>query len=698
MFAAAICVVVAFVVGASARITTSGVCGAETDPATDVTTTSATLNGKLGAESGSDAMECDQWFFDYGPTIAYGSTTPLGSPSEGGEIPVSTAVTGLTPDTTYHFRLHATDGLDNLGGDLTFHTAAVPPPPPKAVLDIAKSVSPSTVTTGSNVVFSIVVMNHGPPAATNVTVTDTLPAGLSFISDSSPNGTCTGTTTITCSLGTLANGENGTVAITARTSTTGSATDTATVNASNIDPSSHTSSSATFTVVPPPGEAPPTAALGLSNAVNPATTSAGTNVTFTIVVTDNGPADANDVGVTDTLPAGLSFGSASSSSGSCTGTTTVTCTLGTIANGAKATVTLVAVTSTPGAFTDTATATASNRDSSSQPSASATVSVTAPPATTTATTTTASTPSFPPGVVLDSSIGPVSIGESEQRVLDALGPPLSTLTIELPGGKRGKLARYHLHGALFLITYDATGHVVSIETYSSYYRTASGLGPGSSLALVAKLLGFRLDFCELGYWDGSAQTRPADVVTVFTPNGGLVASVLITQLRLYTACASEGREFAPEVTLALDRSIGGVSIGMTEAEVRALLGAPASTLKITLGGGKTGRSVRYVVHGAPLLLTYDSSGRVASIEAYSSFFRTAGGIGPGSPLELVLGLPGFRPDFCELGYWNGTAATPPSHVITVFTPEGALVASVLITQLRLYTACDTGSTELPPAA
>ncbi len=152
------------------------------------------------------------------------------------------------------------------------------------------------------------------------------------------------------------------------------------------------------------------------------------------------------------------------------------------------------------------------------------------------------------------------------------------------------------------------------------------------LTLVAALKGFREDFCEFGYWNGTSHNSPTQVVTVFTPNGGVVASVLITQLRLYTACAAGSHELPPKgqpSLTVLGRSIGGVGIGMTEHDVLELLGTPTSTLKITLGGDKSGRSVRYTSHGAPLLISYDSSGRVISIEAYSRFFRTVGGLGPG---------------------------------------------------------------------
>src|SRR5262249_9959068 len=62
-----------------------GICGAATGVAADVTATGATLNGTLGAYPG-DAMICGAWQFDYGTTTAYGWSTAIGQPVEGGSV------------------------------------------------------------------------------------------------------------------------------------------------------------------------------------------------------------------------------------------------------------------------------------------------------------------------------------------------------------------------------------------------------------------------------------------------------------------------------------------------------------------------------------------------------------------------------------------------------------------------------------
>ena len=137
--------------------------------------------------------------------------------------------------------------------------------------------------------------------------------------------------------------------------------------------------------------------------------------------------------------------------------------------------------------------------------------------------------------------------------------------------------------------------------------------------------------------------------------------------------------------IVVDQSIGGVSIGMTQAEVEALLGAPVSTLDITLRGGGTGLLARYAEHGGLLLVEY-ADGRVISVETNSPFYRTSGHIGPGTSKA---GLHGFHPDFCSLGLWDGSSAIPVDGVVTVFELDGDQIADVTITELGYYNLCES---------
>src|SRR5690606_34389283 len=84
----------------------------------------------------------------------------------------------------------------------------------------------------------------------------------------------------------------------------------------------------------------------------------GTQVTYRLTVTNDGTADSTAVTVTDALPPGLGYVSATSSTGTCSETGgTVTCSLGVIAAGASETVDIVATIMGVGEITNTASAT-----------------------------------------------------------------------------------------------------------------------------------------------------------------------------------------------------------------------------------------------------------------------------------------------------------------------------------------------------
>ncbi|MGI5880285.1 MAG: S-layer homology domain-containing protein [Syntrophomonadaceae bacterium] len=124
-------------VGAHLEITYAGAPTANTNAAGSITTTEATLNGTVNANGDSTAVT-----FEYGTTTAYGSTvTADQSPVSGTTATaVSKALSGLTPMTTYHYRVKAVSaGGTATGDDQSFTTPAAAP--------TATSSAASTITT-----------------------------------------------------------------------------------------------------------------------------------------------------------------------------------------------------------------------------------------------------------------------------------------------------------------------------------------------------------------------------------------------------------------------------------------------------------------------------------------------------------------------------------------------------------------------
>lgn len=81
---------------------------------------------------------------------------------------------------------------------------------------------------------------------------------------------------------------------------------------------------------------------------------AGNTLTYTLAVYNNGPDAATGVVVTDSIPPGVAFGSASAGQGSCSGTSTVTCNLGNVAAGATVQIHITVTPGAPGIFANTA--------------------------------------------------------------------------------------------------------------------------------------------------------------------------------------------------------------------------------------------------------------------------------------------------------------------------------------------------------
>jgi uncharacterized repeat protein (TIGR01451 family)/uncharacterized delta-60 repeat protein len=95
--------------------------------------------------------------------------------------------------------------------------------------------------------------------------------------------------------------------------------------------------------------------LGLIKTADPAETTVGSQVTYALSVTNAGPNSVGKVTVTDTLPAGAGFVSATPSQGTCSGTAEVVCDLGVVpVGGAGAEISLVVTASTAGSLVNSA--------------------------------------------------------------------------------------------------------------------------------------------------------------------------------------------------------------------------------------------------------------------------------------------------------------------------------------------------------
>jgi hypothetical protein len=109
-------------VGADRSFSTVGAPSVQTGAAQGVGADLAVLTGALDTKGRSTT-----WWFDYGTSASYGrSTSSRGAGSTAGAQKVSATLTGLTPATTYHFRLVAkSDAGTTVGADGTFATAGV---------------------------------------------------------------------------------------------------------------------------------------------------------------------------------------------------------------------------------------------------------------------------------------------------------------------------------------------------------------------------------------------------------------------------------------------------------------------------------------------------------------------------------------------------------------------------------------------
>ncbi len=170
---------------------------------------------------------------------------------------------------------------------------------PSAEVSVTNTGSPDPVTVGSSLTYTMTVTNNGPDAATGVTLTDTLPTGVTYVSATPSQGACLEAGgVVTCSLGDLANGAIATVTIGVTPTATGTLTNTATVADSVVDPNTANNSAMTTTTVNAVNTPPTIGALqqriydGICNG-NEAIVAVGGSITTTSICLEASMSDAD---------------------------------------------------------------------------------------------------------------------------------------------------------------------------------------------------------------------------------------------------------------------------------------------------------------------------------------------------------------------------------------------------------------------
>jgi uncharacterized repeat protein (TIGR01451 family) len=189
-------------------------------------------------------------------------------------------------------------------------------------------VSNPTPNVGDAVVFTVTLTNNGPSDATDVTASDLLPAGLSFVTATPGQGTYDSTTGA-WTVGTVPSGSSVTLMLVARVDVAGPQTNVVTITHSDqFDPNSNNNRAEAT-------ESASESDLAVTKAASARQTTVGNLVTFTVAVHNVGPSVAMGVFVNDKLPAGLAFVSATASQGTYSAKTGQW-NVGTLAPGARA--------------------------------------------------------------------------------------------------------------------------------------------------------------------------------------------------------------------------------------------------------------------------------------------------------------------------------------------------------------------------
>jgi uncharacterized repeat protein (TIGR01451 family) len=325
----------------------------------------------------------DWAFFLWGAHIAQSA---YWNESNGGSPNGASTISGAP----WHMRTQQLDDSSNKNQDRSIQPSAIAVVQPN--ISVTKTADQGTINAGDTAAFTIVVTNDGPGTANNVTVNDPLPAGVAWVINPPVTGCSITSGTLSCTFATLDEGASKTIHVSGVTDAQdcGTLSNTATVAADNEgSDQTDNSDTATITVQCPN--------LTITKTADNASVNAGSDIGFTVTLTNTGAGSATGVSINDPLPGGTGVNwsidsNTPASSCSITGaapTQTLSCGPATVASGGSITVHVTSHTTgdSCGTYDNTASFTSTNGGTGSD---TATITVNCPDVTITKTADAAS--------------------------------------------------------------------------------------------------------------------------------------------------------------------------------------------------------------------------------------------------------------------------------------------------------------------
>ena len=260
-----------------------------------VVATSITVNGNQVIDNNPDA----------GILSFVLPSVPTGVPNAVTVLVTANVGAGVTGAITNSVTINGGGVGDPIAGNTATVTTNLQP---QVDARITKTGPATAIPGGPAITYTLQVVNDGPSVATNAVVTDTLPAGLTLqsitLGGTAVNNTGTGNNlqfTIPQLLVGAGNAQTYTIVAGIAASATTALSNTATVTATgDTNPANNTSNAVATTLTP-------NADLGVTKSVSAANAQPGDQLTYNIVVTNNGPSVAQGVTLTDVLPPGVTF-------------------------------------------------------------------------------------------------------------------------------------------------------------------------------------------------------------------------------------------------------------------------------------------------------------------------------------------------------------------------------------------------------